>query len=136
MRHARSGGATCDTTGAHESPEQLCGETNVASFFAQEPDPLGDGFSVEVTGNASGLERFSGDLSRGPNIKVFPQPKIGSRIKRKRCSPFLAGEPNLLGDGFSVDVTDDANGFRRIFRRFVARLKHQSVSATKNQEPH
>jgi hypothetical protein len=85
VRRARSGGATCDTTGAHESHEQLCGETNVAAFFAGEPSPLGDGFSVDVTDDANGFRRIFRHSSRGSNIKVFPQPKIGSRaLNRSR----------------------------------------------------
>jgi hypothetical protein len=75
VQHARSGGATWRTTGARESHEQLCGETNVASFFAREPNPLGDGFSVDVTDDANGVRRIRAIHRGAQTSRVFPQPK-------------------------------------------------------------
>jgi hypothetical protein len=66
VRHARSAGATCRTTGAHESHEQLCDATNATSFFAQEPDSLGDSFSVEVTDGANGFRKIFKRFIAGP----------------------------------------------------------------------
>jgi hypothetical protein len=125
VQHARSGGATCRTTGAHDSDEQLCDETNVTSIFAGAPNPLGDGFSAEVTDDANGFrKKFPAIYREARRQRVSPAKNRESRNQRKRCCPFFAG-------GIDIKVFSQPKiGSRALNGSGVLRSQIKSASGT------